>query len=130
MSFASRTPNPLLQGLARFCAALMLEAEKYLTKIVPQHIQGIKNIEADALSRVDKKTRLVPSIHSVIKQCSQLEGCRICLVPSKFIQIIASLCSSTKIEVTYGNVMTQVMALEPSFLPSGVIPSQLHSTIY
>ena len=129
MSFAARLPNPLLQGLARFCAALLLECEKYLTKVSPQHIKGSKNCEADALSRNDLKSGEIPSLSSVISAWSQLQTCRICLIPFEFIQIIASISSSPQTEVTYAEIMTKVMALELTILPNGANTETLQSTI-
>ena len=40
MSYAAKTPDPLLQGLARLGAVLLIEAIKLLTKVVPQHLPG------------------------------------------------------------------------------------------
>eukprot|EP00980_Cylindrotheca_fusiformis_P025912 scaffold14883_cov88-Cylindrotheca_fusiformis.AAC.1 len=51
MSFTSRTPDPLLQGLARLGSALLVRATALLTKVLPSHIAGQLNVEADALSR-------------------------------------------------------------------------------
>jgi len=60
MSVASQTPDPLLQGLARFGATLLIEARNLLTKVCPQHIAGKLNDEADALSRTDPETKEIP----------------------------------------------------------------------
>jgi hypothetical protein len=115
MSVASRTPDPLLQGLARFGSALLVAAARLLTKIVPLHIQGILNNEADALSRRDKKTQKIPSLEAVTHAWPRLQTCRTCLVPFELLQLIASVTSSKQTEVTYEEKMTQAMTLECVF---------------
>ncbi len=51
MHFTATTKNPLLQPLARFASALLIQARSYLTRVQPCHIPGVINDEADALSR-------------------------------------------------------------------------------
>ena len=50
ISYAAQTPDPLLQGLARLGAVLVVAVCCLLTKVVPYHIAEIKNTEADVLS--------------------------------------------------------------------------------
>ena len=129
MSEAARTPDPLLQGLARYGSALLCVAAALLTKISPLHIQGILNHEADALSRRDKHTHQIPSINSVINEWCRLRTCRACLLPCELLQKIATITSSPKTVVTYEETMTTLTELELSFLDSGTIPTTLGSTI-
>jgi hypothetical protein len=136
MSVASRTPDPLLQGLARLGSALLVRAAALLTKVVPSHIAGKLNIEADALSRpVESKGRQpcrqrIPSLASVISECSRLRTCRVCLLPSALLQKIASVTSSLRNEATFERITTDLLKLELNFLPLGVVPTSLTSTIY
>ena len=82
MLVASRTKNPLLQGLARLGSALLVRAAALLTKVVPLHIPGVQNIEADALSHpVTKASPSLESLESVILRHSQLRTCHVCLLP-------------------------------------------------
>jgi hypothetical protein len=135
MSYASRTPDPLLQGLARLGAALLVRAAAFLTKVVPSHIAGKLNIEADALSRPVASTgnkqgqQRIPSLDSVIAECSRLRTCRICLLPSALLRRIASVTSSQPTEDTFEQITTSLLKLELHFLPIGVVPMTLTSTI-
>jgi hypothetical protein len=131
MSVASRTPDPLLQGLARLGAALLVRAAALLTKVVPSHIAGKLNIEADALSRpVDSKgQQQIPSLASVIDECSRLRTCRICLLPFALLQRIASVTSSQQNGDTFEQITINLLRLELTFLPLGVVPPTLTSTI-
>jgi hypothetical protein len=136
MSVASRTPDPLLQGLAQLGSALLVRAAALLTKVVPSPIAGKLNIEADALSRpVESKGRQpcrqrIPSLASVISECSRLRTCRVCLLPSALLQKIASVTSSLRNEATFERITTDLLKLELNFLPLGVVPTNLTSTIY
>jgi hypothetical protein len=135
MSVASRTPDPLLQGLARLGAAFFVRAAALLTKIVPSHIAGKLNIEADALSRPVASTGpkhgplRIPSLGSVIDECSRLRTCRVCLLPSALLRRIASVISSPRNGATFEQITTDLLKLELSFLPTGVVPPTLTSTI-
>eukprot|EP00980_Cylindrotheca_fusiformis_P024937 scaffold12750_cov106-Cylindrotheca_fusiformis.AAC.2 len=137
MSFTSRTPDPLLQGLARLGSALLVRATALLTKVLPSHIAGQLNVEADALSRPwtnnhkgsQSSLGQIPSLGSVISKCSRLQTCRVCLLPSELLHTIASLTSSQLIAGTYEQTMTSLMMLELAFLPPGAETSGLTSTI-
>ena len=50
MTLAARTKDPMLQGLARLGAALLVRASELLTKVCPTHIPGEQNGPADAIS--------------------------------------------------------------------------------
>jgi hypothetical protein len=136
MSYASRTrPDPLLQGLARLGAALLVRAAAFLTKVVPSHIAGKLNIEAYALSPPVASTgntqgqQRIPSLDSVIAECPRLRTCRICLLPSALLLRIASVTSSQPNEATFEQITTSLLKLELHFLPIGVVPMTLTSTI-
>lgn len=119
MSVAARTPNPLLQGLARLGSAFLVACARLLTKVDPLHIPGEKNGEADALSRPQHKgSRKIPSLQSVITQWCQLRTCRICLLPSELLHTIARVTSSAKIEEQYDEITTQLLTLKLNFFAS------------
>lgn len=50
LSYASRTPDPFIQSLARLGAVLLVEAERLHVQVDPSHIPGSQNTEAGALS--------------------------------------------------------------------------------
>eukprot|EP00980_Cylindrotheca_fusiformis_P014329 scaffold3825_cov131-Cylindrotheca_fusiformis.AAC.2 len=137
MSFTSRTPDPLLQGLARLGSALLVRATALLTKVLPSHIAGQLNVEADILSRPWTNSpsssrpslNQIPSLESVISRCSRLQTCHVCLLPSELLRTIASLTSSPLIEGTYEQITIALMTLELAFLPPGAETSGLTSTI-
>ena len=131
MSVASRTKNPLLQGLARLGSALLVRAAALLTKVVPLHIPGVPNTVADALSRPESKNKPeLESLDSVILRWSQLQTCRVCLLPSKLLTTIASITSSPRIGEKYEDVTMHLLTLEPIILPSGAPVTTWNSTIY
>jgi hypothetical protein len=73
LHFTATTRDPLLQPLARFASALLIQTRRCLTRVQPRHIPGPTNIEADALSRF-QNGRLT-SWEDVIKRCSPLKTC-------------------------------------------------------
>jgi hypothetical protein len=83
MHFTAKTRNPLLQPLARFASALLIQARSYLTRVQPRHTPGAKNDEADALSR-----GWLESFEDVIKRCFRLKTCQICLHPRKLPSVL------------------------------------------
>ena len=116
MSTAARTKNPLLQGLARLGSALLVHAAALLTKVCPVHIAGIKNGTADALSRPQKGDNdLGNSLGTAIATWSQLQTCRICLLPFDLLSKIASVISSPPIGAQYDIITTELLTLEPNF---------------
>jgi hypothetical protein len=132
MSLASRTPDPLLQGLARLGSALLVHANRLLTKVDPVHIAGVQNREADALSRPMEKaaTQELESLTSVFNECSRLQTCQVYLLPSPLLRTIASICSGQPIEGTYDELTTNLLTLEERGSPLGADLSGLQSTIY
>eukprot|EP00980_Cylindrotheca_fusiformis_P021623 scaffold8482_cov74-Cylindrotheca_fusiformis.AAC.1 len=138
MSYTSRTRDPLLQGLARIASSLLVRATALLTKVLPSHIPGQDNDEADMLSRPWEALphrgghwqKGIPSLASVIARCSRLQPCRICLLPSKLLQILASKTSSLRIEGTLERITTELLMLEPRFLPTGALSEVLSDSLH
>jgi hypothetical protein len=119
LHFTANTPNSEYRHLARVKSALLVAAAKLTMRVQPQHIAGLKNGEADCLSRL-KNGRKVPSWDAVIAECSQLGMCHICLLPSKLLTILASLISLEPIVDTYEQVTTELFTLNVVILPFGL----------
>ena len=117
MHYTATIPDPILQPLARFASALLIQARSYLTHVQPTHIPGPINIEADALSRFQNGR--LKSWADVIARCSRLQTCRICLLPRKLLSTLAALSSSKPIEDTYEKLTTDLLMHEVAFLPNG-----------
>ncbi|CAJ1945298.1 unnamed protein product [Cylindrotheca closterium] len=131
MSLAARTKNPLLQGLARLGAALLVHAAALLTKVVKRHLPGDQNDVADALSRPPTSANPEQNVlDSVIAQWSQLDDCRICLVPFELLSTIASVISSQSTAVRYDQITTNLLNLELRILPASARTWNAPSTIY
>jgi hypothetical protein len=131
MSIASRTKDPLLQGLARLGSALLVEASQLLMKVCPKHHPGNQNGAADALSRPQLQGNdHENSLASVIEEWSQLQTCRICLLPFKLLSKIALTLKEPPTGDQYGRVTTDLLTLEPNFLPIGASEMSFPSTIY
>ena len=130
MLVASRTKNPLLQGLARLGSALLVRAAALLTKVVPLHIPGVQNIEADALSRpVTKASPTLELLESVILRHSQLRTCHVCLLPFELLTTIASVITSPRTVEKYKDVTTSLLTLAPTILSTGADVSSYTSTL-
>jgi len=130
MSLAARTPDPLLQGLARLGSAFLVACARLLTKVDPLHLPGEQNVEADALSRPQHEGSLqILSLQSVIDQWCPLQTCRICLLPSELLRTIAHVTSSAKIEDPYEEITTRLLTLGLNFSSTGVQTWDLTSTI-
>jgi hypothetical protein len=104
------TKDPLLQPLARFASALLIQSRQSLTRIQLHHIPGVDNDEADALSRYTNGR--LTSWADVTRQCSRLRTCRICLLPRKLLSVLADLSSSRPIEGTFAEVTTSLLIPE------------------
>jgi hypothetical protein len=116
LKVTATTKDPLLQPLARFASALLIQARHHLILVQPKHIAGILNIEADALSRYQNGR--LRSWADVTKRCSRLANCRICLLPRNLLLVIANLCSLRPIEGTFDEITTNLLTHELDFLPS------------
>jgi hypothetical protein len=117
LKVTAATRNPNLQPLARFASALLIQASRVLTRVQPCHIPGKENDEADALSRFTNG--LYKSWADVIKQCSRLKHCRICLLPPELLAALAALSSCRPTEGTYDELTTRLLTLDLDFLPDG-----------
>jgi hypothetical protein len=117
MKVTAATRNPNLQPLARFASALLIQASHVLTRVQPCHIPGKDNDEADALSRYTNGQ--LKSWAEVIKQCSRLQHCKICLLPPKLLVALAELSSCKPIEGTYDELTTRLLTLDLIVLPHG-----------
>ena len=128
-SEAARTPDPFLQGLARLGSAFLVCACRLLTKVVPTHIAGKKNVEADALSR-PLAGNVVPPLDYVMQQWPHLQTCRVCLLPSRLLREIAAITSSQKTGVSFDMLATELLTLRPNILSRGVNTCILKSTLF
>jgi hypothetical protein len=124
---AGKCQDPAIRRLAHLASALLVRACSLTTLFQSRHIPGIQNDEADCLSCLVKGS--IPSWDYVITRCSQLETCRICLLPPELLSVIAETLSSPPIEATYKDVTTQLLKLELVILPLGSRPPGLQSTI-
>jgi hypothetical protein len=127
LHYTATTRDPLLQPLARFASALLVQTRRLLTRVQPRHIPGPINIEADALSRF-QNGRLT-SWEDVIERCSLLKTCRICLLPRSLLSVLADLSSSRPIEGTYDELTTTLLTHELSFLPPGSNLKDIRSSL-
>jgi hypothetical protein len=127
MRLTAQTRDPHLQPLARFASTLLVIASRHLTRVQLKHIPGDDNIEANFLSRT--KYGQIPSWERVILQCSQLQTCRICLLPPELLSSLAGLVSSGLKEGMYETLTTHLLTLELVILPVGSLPLDLMSTL-
>jgi hypothetical protein len=127
LKLTATTKDSRLQPLARFASALLIQARRQLVRVQPCHIKGDLNIEADALSRFQNGR--LRSFADVIKRCSRLATCRICLLPRRLLLTIADLCSSRPIEGTFDEITTNLLTHELDFLPSGSNLSVIRSSL-
>ncbi len=124
---AGKCQDQGVRRLARLASAFLVRACSLTTLFQSCHIPGKQNDEADCLSRLVNK--LIPSWDYVTTLCSQLQTCRICLLPPELLSTIATLLSSPPIEDTYEDVTMQLLNLELIILPFGSRPPGLQSTI-
>jgi hypothetical protein len=127
LKLTATTKDTRLQPLARFASAFLIQARRHLVRVQPRHIKGDINIEADALSRYQNGR--LRSFADVIKRCSRLETCRICLLPRRLLLTIADLCSSRPIEGTFDEITTSLLIHELDFLPNGSNLSDIRSSL-
>ena len=125
---AGKCRDPGVRRLARLASAFLVRGCTLTTLFQSCHIPGPQNDEADCLSRLVKK--LTPSWDYVTTQCSQLETCRICLLPQELLSMIAEILLSPLTEATYDDITTQLLSLELVILPLGSRPPGLQSTIF
>ena len=110
MSYAATVPNNSLRHLSHVTSCLMVAASTSNIHVQSSHITGKQNKSADCLSRLENG-RDIPSLEHIIKECSPLQDCRICLLPSKVLTILASLISLKPIGESYAEVTTELLTL-------------------
>jgi hypothetical protein len=128
LHFTAITPNTDYRHVARVSSSFLVEAAKLTMRVQPQHIAGVKNPEADCLSRL-KNGQHVPSWEAIIEECSPLGMCRISLLPSELLTTLASLISSEPIAESYEAVTTRLLTLDVVILPHGLRPEGMTSTL-
>jgi len=95
LRFAARCHEPAVRHLAYFAHLLLaLSRTAHYTQVVPCHIKGTSNGEADGLSRPE----LFPSMDSVIAEFFRLQTCHPCQLPSKLLSTIARTLLCDRIE--------------------------------
>jgi hypothetical protein len=127
LKVTAATRNPNLQPLACFASALLIHTSHVLTRIQPRHIPGKDNVEAATLSRY-QNGRLT-SWADVIARCSQLQTCKICLLPPEFLAALAGLSSCKPIAGTYAKLTMALLILDFNFLPDGSDLKVLRSSL-
>ena len=90
-----------------FVSDLLIQASHILTHVQPCHIPGKGNDKADALSCY-RNGQLKPWV-DVIKQCSHLKHCRICLLLPKLLDMLAELSSCMPIMDTFDELSTAIL---------------------
>ena len=123
----SLTKNELLQPWARFVATLLVLAHQQNTRVQPDHIQGIKNHEADCLSRSDDG--VIPSREAVCNRHSRLATCQICLLLHELLVTLAQLLGSNVTKEALVHKTTKLLTLGVDILPSGSRPRNLQSSL-
>ena len=129
--FTTVTKDPNLQSWARLVALFLLQLRGHNTRVQPKHIKGELNKEADTLSR--SKNGRYPSWDAVINQHSQLEHCRICLLPRNLLSILSGMLLSPPTVEKLKDAVTKLLTLERVILPLGsrttwMFPSSLQNS--
>jgi hypothetical protein len=127
LKVTAATKNPLLQPLARFASALLIQASRLTTRIQPKHIPGVINDEADAMSRY--RNGQLEFWEDVITQYSHLRTFQICLLPHELLYALADLSSSRPIGGTYDSLTTALLTHDLDFLPPGSNLSTIRSSV-
>ena len=115
--FTAVTKDPNLQSWARLVALFLLQLRQQNTRVQPKHIKGELNKEADTLSC--SKNGRYPSWEAVTSQHSQLEPCRICLLPRKLLSTLSGMLSCPPTVEQLDDAMTKLLTLECVILPLG-----------
>ena len=105
----SLTKNELLQPWACFVATLLVFAHWQNTRVQPDHIQDIKNHEADCLSCSDDG--VIPSWEAMCNHHSRLATCRICLLPRELLVTLPQLHGSKVTEEALIQKMIKLLTL-------------------
>jgi len=120
MFHASRSRSIPVCQLSQLFSALLLQFQTPPCKVLGSHLPGIRNDEADCLSRpIYNANGEICSWASAINQWPQLEGCRICLIPSDLMQLLASVTSKNLTADQFDEVTIKLSLLEPVILSPG-----------
>lgn len=114
MRYAARSHRPVVRDLSRFFMALTL-ACPISFKLSGRHIQGKKNVGADALSRPAD----FPTWACATRAHSPLKTCQAYRVPSELLSSIAMIISAAKTGEEYEPAMTRLLTLELTTLSTG-----------
>jgi hypothetical protein len=115
---AARARRPAVQNLAYLCQCLLLFSQTSdYASFLGTHIPGKDNGEADALSRPETHGTL----DSAIAAFSRLQTCRVFLLPSSLLSLIARTTSSPAIGDGLANETMNLLRLEPRSFPPGSI---------
>jgi hypothetical protein len=130
MRVAGKCTDPGVRRLARLASALLVRACSLTALFQTGHVPGKQNNEVDCVSRLVNKLCL--SWDYVIKQCSQLATCRMCLLSPELLSMIAvTLLLPLIKEMCYDDLTTKLLNLELELviLSDGLRPRDLQSTI-
>jgi hypothetical protein len=114
MRYAARSHRPSVRELSRFLLGLTL-ACSIPFKLSGRHIQGKKNVGADALSRPLE----FPTWASATEQCSRLQTCQAYRVPFELLSALATIISCAKTGAVYEPPMTKLLTLALTTLSTG-----------
>ena len=119
MGHPSRTRRDAIQHLARAYAALLTFPLPSSFVITSDHIAGVANDAADALSRPQQ----FPTWASTRAKCPELTSLRAFRVPSKLLSHLLLSVSCTRTEETLERETTALLKLEPHTLSTGASAS-------
>lgn len=127
LKYAARSHRPHIRNLAYFLHGFILFSQTSEdVNITGQHLPGIENKEADAVSRPE----LYPSLGSAIEAFSPLQTCQPYRIPCGVLSTLARWTSLPEIEAKFEPEMTNLLSLEPEPFPPGAINTALASGIY
>ena len=116
LKYAGRSNKLPVRNLARLLTALLIHVSDLPLQVSAEHIPGILNIAADALSRFSKH----PSWASLIEDESlNLRGVQAYRLPRQLLTMLWSVASSERIADTSETVTCRLLRLELETLPDG-----------
>ena len=116
LRYAARSKRPPVRRLARFLLAFLSHPFPSLNlRVQGKHLEGIKNVGADFLSRFEK----APSWESAISQCSDLRTLRTCRIPPELLSILSSLLTAEQSEAWFETKMTRLWTIAPPVFETG-----------
>ena len=115
MAYAARTKRPIVRRLARLMQCL-LTCYPYYFAIQNEHVKGIDNETADALSRF----KIAPTWRAAIEVTSpKLDNCQPYQVPSELLIMLQKIVFSEQPGEWYVTKMTELWTVKPVTLPPG-----------